>query len=89
MNFATITALLTFLILMGHSCVEAQRCPTVCPENYDPVCGSLRLRNGATIQCTFSNQCKLNARRCVRRESWGALLGKCQWQSAQCNNFTG
>lgn len=67
MAFNTIIVTLS-VILLCQVYVEATECPTMCPQHFNPVCGTRRQKDGGAIQCTFSNACHLSVRRCVSRE---------------------
>lgn len=67
MKLVTLLLVLTVVLSVSDS-VTAQRCQTVCPADFNPVCGTTR-RGRRTISCTFSNQCELNKHRCLTRQS--------------------
>lgn len=67
MKLVTLLLVLAVVLFVSVS-VNAQRCQTVCPADFNPVCGTTR-RGRRTISCTFSNQCELNKHRCLTRQS--------------------
>uniref|UniRef100_A0A1I8NJV3 Kazal-like domain-containing protein n=1 Tax=Musca domestica TaxID=7370 RepID=A0A1I8NJV3_MUSDO len=81
--------ILTCFIVCLVASIQAQRCQTACPLNYDPVCGTLRRPNGSIMRCTFPNRCALNVRSCVHREPWRSTPGRCRTESNGCNRIAG
>ncbi|CAD7081987.1 unnamed protein product [Hermetia illucens] len=60
MRFLICIAFLAFLsVVVGQ--YQTERCPTICPLNYSPICARIESYR------TFSNECELNVYNCQNR----------------------
>ena len=72
MNFGLAFVILFVAIIQcSYSTAQQdnQRCNRACSREYNPLCGTLLDRDGRAIRCTFANQCLLDLRRCLTKES--------------------
>ncbi|XP_030573965.1 vasotab [Drosophila novamexicana] len=73
--FALINLLLCCGIIMA-----ADRCPTICPAIYKPVCGEA-LVGGQRVRCQFSNSCAMAGNSCTKGINWR--------ETPNCNGLSG
>nr|XP_045624354.1 extracellular protease inhibitor 10-like [Procambarus clarkii] len=73
--------LVALLLLLPHfnMAAEGDECPTACPEDYTPVCGT----NGAT----YSNLCSLESAKCKDKTIDLAYGGQCEKDNSSEENF--